>query len=71
MKPSHVQSYTGSYWMLSLGGYSLRIAHAAAMATANKTLMKNVPSLLAILMALAVRWYYHTHCLMEEVHGFP
>jgi hypothetical protein len=31
----------------------------AAMATINKTMMQNVPSLLAILMAIAMRQYYH------------
>jgi hypothetical protein len=44
----HVQGYTGSHWMLPLGDYSLRIAPAAAMATNNKTTMKNTPPLLAI-----------------------
>jgi len=35
----HVQGYTGSHWTLPSGDYSLRIASAAASATANKTLM--------------------------------
>jgi hypothetical protein len=33
----HVQGYTGSHWMPPLGDYSLRIALAAARATANNT----------------------------------
>jgi hypothetical protein len=31
----HVQGYTGSYWMPPSGNYLLRIAPAAARATAN------------------------------------
>jgi hypothetical protein len=44
---------------LPSGNYSLRIAPAAARATANKTKMQNVPTLLAILMAI-VMWRYYT-----------
>ena len=47
-----------SHWMPPSGNCSLHIAPAAAMATANKTTMKNIPTLLAVLMAMAVRWYY-------------
>jgi hypothetical protein len=32
----HVQGYSGSHWMPPLGNYLLRIAPAAARATANK-----------------------------------
>ncbi len=53
----HVQGYPGSPWTLPLGNYLLRIATATATATANKTMTKNGPTLLAILMAVAVRWY--------------
>jgi len=53
----HVQGYTGSHWTPLLGGYLIRIAPAAATATANKSSMKNVPILLVILMALAMRKY--------------
>jgi hypothetical protein len=53
----HVQGYLGSHWMPPLGNYSLRITPAAARATANKTVTKNKSTLLAILMAAAVRWY--------------
>ena len=35
----HVQGYTGSHWTPPSGNYSLRIALAAARATANKTMM--------------------------------
>ncbi len=44
--------------MPPLGNYSLRITPAATRATANKTMMQNVPTLLAILMAVAMRRYY-------------
>jgi hypothetical protein len=66
----HVQGYTGSHWTPSSGDYSLRITSAAARATANKTTMYYVPTLMAILMAIAMRWYYLPHCLMEEIQGF-
>ncbi len=51
----HVQGYTGSYRMLPSGDYSLRIAPAAARATINKTTVQNMPTLLAVLMAIAMR----------------
>jgi hypothetical protein len=35
----HVQGYTRSHWMPPLGDYSLRIALAAARATASNTKM--------------------------------
>jgi hypothetical protein len=54
----HVHGYIGSHWTLPSGDYSLLIAPAAAMATINKTTMQNVPSLLAISMAIAMRRYY-------------
>ena len=54
----HVQGYTGSHWTPPSGDNSLRIASAAARATANKTKMQNVSTLLAILIAIAVRRYY-------------
>jgi hypothetical protein len=43
--------------MLPLGNYLLRIAPAAARATANKMTIKNVLKRLAILMAAGVRRY--------------
>ena len=36
---SKVQGYTGNHWTPLLGNYSLRVAPAAARATANKTTM--------------------------------
>jgi hypothetical protein len=36
----HVQGYSGSHWTPPLGDYSLRIAPAAARATANETTTK-------------------------------
>jgi len=54
----HDQGYTGSHWTPPSGDYSLRIASAAARATANKTKMQNVSTLLAISIAIAVRRYY-------------
>jgi hypothetical protein len=53
----HVQGYTGRLWMRPLGDCSLCIALAAARAPANKTTMKNTPTLLIILMAMEMRWY--------------
>jgi hypothetical protein len=40
------------------GNYSLRIAPAATRATINTTIMQHVPTLLAVLMAIAMRRYY-------------
>jgi hypothetical protein len=51
----HVQGYPGSHWTPQLGNYLLRITPVAARATANKLVTKNTPTLLAILMAAAVR----------------
>jgi hypothetical protein len=57
--------------MLPSGDCSLRITLAATGATINNTTMQNVLTLLAILMAVAVRWVlYRAHCPMEEVQGF-
>jgi hypothetical protein len=53
----HVQGYSGSHWTPPSGNYSLRIAPAAAKATANKMTKKNLPKRLAILMAVAVHRY--------------
>jgi hypothetical protein len=38
----HVQGFSESHWTLPLGNYLLRIAPAAARATANETLMKKM-----------------------------
>jgi hypothetical protein len=54
----HVQGYTGSHWTPPSGDYSLRIALAAAKATANKTTMYYFPTLMAISVVIAMRRYY-------------
>jgi hypothetical protein len=48
----HILGYTGSHWTLPSGDYLLRIALVAAWATANKTTMYYVPTLMAILMVI-------------------
>ena len=53
----HDQGFTGSHWTLPSGDYLLHIAQAAARATINKTTMQNVPTLLTMLMVIAMRWY--------------
>jgi hypothetical protein len=58
----HIQGYIGSHLTLPSGNSSHRIAPAAAMATINTPTMQNVPSLLAVLMAIAMQWYY-TVCI--------
>jgi hypothetical protein len=57
----HVQGYIGSHWTLPSGNYSLYIAPSAARVTANKTTMKNAPTLLANSMAVAVCRYNTVH----------
>ena len=46
----HVQGYTRSHWTLPSGNYSLHIAPSAARAT-----MQNVPTLLAVSIAIMMR----------------
>ncbi len=53
----HLQGYPGSHWTLPLGNYLLHITPAAAKATTTNTRTKNWPTLMAILMAIAVRRY--------------
>jgi hypothetical protein len=60
----HVQGYTGSHWTPPSGNYSLRIALAATRATANKTTMYYVSTLMAISMVIAMRRYY-TACIAQ------
>ena len=55
---NHDQGFTGSHWTPPLVDYLLCIAPVATMATINKMMMQNVPTLLAISMAIAVRRYY-------------
>ncbi len=59
-----VQGYLGSHWKLPMGNYLLCITPAAARATENKTTTKNGPTLLAILMAVAVH-QYNTACITQ------
>ena len=54
----HNQGFTGSHWTPSSGDYSLRITLAASRAIINTTMMQHVPTLLAILMAIAMRRYF-------------
>ena len=54
----HVHSFTGSHWTPPLGNYSLRIDPSAARAAINSMMMQHVLTLLAVLMAIAMRWYY-------------
>jgi hypothetical protein len=54
----HDQGFTGSHWTPPSGDYSLCITPAAARATINTTIMEHVPTLLAVSMAIAMRWYY-------------
>ncbi len=56
------QGFIGSHWTLPLGNYLLHIVPAAARATINKTTMQHVPTLLAVLMAIAMR-RYNTVCI--------
>jgi hypothetical protein len=67
----HVQGYPGSHWTLPSGDYSLRIASAAARATANKTTTKICTHFAGHFDdrgGLTVQ--YCAHCPMEEVQGF-
>ena len=57
----HDQGFTRSHWMPLSGNYLLRIAHAATRVTINKTSMENVPTLLAILMAIPMQGYNTAH----------
>ena len=54
----HVHGCIGSHWTLPSGDYSLRIAPAAARATINTAIMQNIPTLMAISMAIAMRRCY-------------
>ena len=57
----HDQGFTGNHWTPPSGNYSLRIVPEAARTTINTMMMQHVPTLLAILMAIAVWWYYTMH----------
>jgi hypothetical protein len=53
----HVQGYLGSHWTPPLVNYSLRVAPAATRATGKQQQSTNSPTLLAVLMAMAMRRY--------------
>ena len=54
----HDQGFTGSHWTPPSGDYLLHIAQAAARATITSTIMKHVPTLLVVSMAIVMRRYY-------------
>ena len=58
----HDQGFSISHWTLPSGDYSLRIAPADTRATFNKKTMQNVPTLLAVLMAIGMR-QFDTACI--------
>jgi len=49
----HDQGFTGSHGTPPSGNYLLRIALMATRASINKTTMQNVPTLLAVFLAIA------------------
>ena len=55
----HDKGFPGSHWPLPSGVYSLRITPEAARATINTTMIQHVPTLVAILMVIAM-WQYYT-----------
>ena len=58
----HDQGFPGSHWTPPSGNYSLRIAQAAARATIKSILMQHLPTLLAVVMAIAM-WGYYIVCI--------
>ena len=56
-----VQGFIRRHRNLSSGDYLLRFAPAAAMVSIKKTTTKSAPTLLAVSMALVVRWYDTAH----------
>ena len=52
-----IQGFSGSHWTPPLGDYSLHIALVAARTTIDHTTMKKTPTVLAVLMAIAMRCY--------------
>jgi hypothetical protein len=53
----HDQGFTGSHWTPPSGNYLLSIAPAATRVTINTIMMHYVATLLAILLAIAMRRY--------------
>jgi len=54
----HDQGFTGSQSTPPSSNYSLHIAPAASRATINTKIMEHLPTLLAVLMAITMWWYY-------------
>jgi hypothetical protein len=54
----HDQGFIGSHWTPPSGDFLLHIAPAAARATINTMILQNVPTLLAVSMAIAMCQYY-------------
>jgi hypothetical protein len=64
----HVQGYSGSHWTLPLGNYLLRIAPAAARATATETTTKKCTKETGHFDGRGgVPVQYHAHRRIEEV----
>jgi hypothetical protein len=64
----HVQGYSRSHWMPPLGDYLLRIAPAAARATANKTTTKKCTNFVGHFDGRGgAPVQYCAHCPIEEV----
>jgi hypothetical protein len=57
----HDQGHTKCPWTLPLGDYLLHNTPLAARATANKTMITTAPTLLAILMTIAMQRYDTVH----------
>ncbi len=56
-----VQGFGRSHWKPPLGKYPLCIAPAAAEVTYKTTMIINTPTLLAILIAMAMCWKANAH----------
>jgi hypothetical protein len=64
----HVQGYSRSHWMPPSGNYSLRIAPAAARATANKTTTNKCTKKTGHFDGCGgAPVQYRVHCPIEEV----
>jgi hypothetical protein len=59
----HNQGFTGSHCARQSGDYSLCIILMAARVTIKKTMMQNVPTLLAVSMTIPM-WRYTTVCII-------
>jgi hypothetical protein len=57
----HDQGFTRSHWTPPSGYYSLCIPPASARATIKTTIIEHAPTLLAVWMAITMRWYYTAH----------